>query len=91
MIRDFLTADGVFRPFDVFTSADGSWRCLRCHLAPDLCSCKSPFGSRRRAFTAIVESKGYALGAADEGTKGYTPVPGRAYATWEEARAGAQP
>jgi len=42
------------------------------------------------AYTAIVTSSGYTLGRADYGTKGYSPVKGRSFKTWDEAKAAAK-
>lgn len=40
----------------------------------------------RYAYAPIVERTGYTLGRADEGTKGYTPVPGARFGSYEAAR-----
>jgi len=40
----------------------------------------------RFAYTAIVRPEGFILGKADYGTRGYTPVYGQTFKTWDAAK-----
>jgi hypothetical protein len=45
-------------------------------VRPECSRCSEPQPQRQRfAFTAVCEQKGWIIGRADEGTRGYTPKP----------------